>query len=93
MTTNNSAQTMIHLENNPPKPVNGDGEVSFQTGSLDLTLKWEKGVLTDIASADQAFSKDGMNLIVQTKGVIEQTCWVCYFDTDTGAWACFQRPC
>jgi hypothetical protein len=83
----------ITLENDPPRPASGDGEVIFNVGDKALTLTWRGNELVDVADASSSFAKDkgGARIQVETLDAIQ--CYKCWVDTVTGAWICLPTQC
>jgi hypothetical protein len=81
--------TSIRLEDNPPRPASGDGEVVVSVGNQDVTVRWEKGkVIESRAASDEGFAGD---IQMKADGVIQ--CYKCWVDTETGAWICLPTAC
>lgn len=81
--------TVVNLQDSPPQPVGGDGEVLMTIGEQDVIVRWQGGEIVDSRPA----SDDGASPIdikVTTDAI---QCYKCWVDTDSGAWICLPTAC
>ena len=82
----------LNLEDNPPRPKEGEGDVVVKGGPNDVVLTWKGGDLVDVKASDEAVTMTNVTVKpdVSTGAIL---CYRCAVDTDSGAWWCWQVIC
>lgn len=96
MAAKQRGSTSITLQDAPPKPVSGNGEVLLKVGDQDVIVKWEKGkVVESRPASDDGMVSASLRMTIEGEPTLDEAiqCYKCWVDTDTGAYICLPTAC